>query len=1289
MDEGRYICLVMYNMDYNDISILLEAQAPPVVKITSISDKGDTLHCAVTGFYPNEIYIDWLEDGIILEQSVMGRVMESKDQGYQINSTIKINQFNMQQSKTYSCRVRHASLLEPLQEDFHFNKTESSTKYTMAVPIVIVLGIIVMVIPIIICTVKKRRRIEYRDTEASGEPSSKTEAVKNIHGESSETDTWYTEDEKPLLGSESTRTRTPPFSKYRYYDIHTGPLQEFLSMLGLEDSRTSKLSHREHLQTETGKRFDTGILKDVPWHILHKIMALNSTARSINPENTEETEDDREFTVENLFGDTEESNSLHALDVICALLHCSDHFFQQEIITKMAMCQFAVPLLLPAGKGYHCTFMLWTLRGIVKRWKSQYLSENGGLVEDSLINKSIPIFSFMRLGEYSVSKSQILNQVISPEGQRRAFFIHRDMNGGNTKRKISDGLVELSWYFPDGSSLDLFLKPIYIANLRGDLQSNKTQTHFLKKISATVFIFVDNAGAASKCFTDIDMSNTNYFFIVSVHSEITERSFKFFLEKLSQLKNNNYLFTVCKNGAGKKNSEYLLKLFPDLMVKKRILVLVPNRSPDIQIAKKLQLIIKEKMTTKLNCSTLEKLSNVAHETGIHIDEELKECKNARRLSGAIIKDIRDVPSYKKETIKLQGELWKQLATIEKKIIRMSKQDIMSEEEYKSQLHKEIFNLRKQQSQQKLSDGMKQFLQALNCLSQLEIHYFLYWMRFYLDQLSRKNILQSHLQLHQDKSLGESITERHLGVEHFLRELGQFYEANHCMLKHGEILQSPNQFSNLPSVAADLLLGGFPLELIDGVASNIPIQWITDVFIELDAKTGGECRLKVVTVLGIENTGKSTLLKAMFGIGSLTKGGCTRGAFMTFCKVPENMQEELGCHFILLIDTKGLRAPELASLEDSYKHDNELATLAVGLSDVTIVNISIDKKSDMKDILQIVVHAFLRMKEIRKKPSCLFVHQNVSNLSAHDQNVRDELLMEELDIMTRKAAKMENKTDVTKFSDIMDYDIKNHNWYIPNLWHGVPPMASISTEYSIKVSEFKSHLLTVVKQKAYSDCHHIRNFIEWIQDLWDKVKYEKFLFECKTNIGATEYDTLWKQFSKLEWSFREAMYSWVAEKEGAIQNQTTAVPKDELWSLLQNSLKQELQEQADKVKTSLNECFEREVPYSLSEAKLKEEFVVKISEIQNSLELYLNNKCMELVCYQTARNTYENMQNVCKKMMSQSTGQSKFNECSEKLEKSQDEKTLEEIKLESKKMLSIHKLMQEQIDTFDYTSNQLG
>ncbi|XP_040211930.1 up-regulator of cell proliferation-like [Rana temporaria] len=1216
----------------------------------------------------------------------MDRVMTSKDQCYQTNSTITINKSNTHQSKTYSCRVRHASLLEPLQEEFHFNKTESSIKYTLAVPIV--LSVFVL-IPITIYGMKKYRKKGYTDTEASGEPSSKTEAVKNIHGEFSETNTWYTEDEKPLLGSESNRTRTPSFSKNSHNDDNTGPLREFLLMLGFENSRTSKLSHREHLQAETGKKFDIGILKDVAWHILHKIMALNSTARSINLDNTKETEDDGEFTVENVFDDTEESNSLHALDVICALLHCSDHFFQQEIITKMSMCQFAVPILLPAGKGYHCTFMLWTLRGIVKRWKSQYLSENGELVEDSLVNKSTPIFSFMRFGEYSISKSQILNQIISPEGQHHAFFIHRDMNGGNTKRKISDGLVELSWYFPAGSSLDLFPKPLYIANLRGDLQSNKTQTQFLKKISATVFIFVDNAEVASKHFTDIDISDANYFFIVSVHSEITKRSFKNFLEKLSQLKNNNYLFTVCKNSAGKKICEYLLKLFPDLMVKKRILVLVPNRSPDIQIAKKLQLIIKEQMTTELNCNTLEKLSNVAHETGIHIDEELKECKNARKLAEAITKDIKDVASYKKETMKLQGELWKRLATIEKKMIRMSKQNIMSEEEYKSKLRREIFNLRKQQSQQKLSDGMKQFLEALNCLSQLEIHYFLYWMRFYLDQLSRKNILQSHLQLHQDKSVGESITERNLGIEHFLRELGQFYEANDWMLKHGETLLSSNQFSRFPSIAADLLLDGFPLELIDGVASNIPIQWITDVFIELDTKSGGECRLKVVTVLGMENTGKSTLLKAMFGIGSVAKGGCTRGAFMTLCKVPKNFQGELGCHFILLINTEGLRAPELASLEDSYKHDNELATLAVGLSDVTIVNISIDNKSDVKDILQIVIHAFIKMKEIRKKPSFLFVHQNVSNLSAHDQNVRDELLMEELDIMTRKAAKMENKTDVTKFSDIMEYDTKNHNWYIPNLWHGVPPMASISTEYSIKVSEFKSHLLTVVKQKAYSECHHIRNFTTWIQDLRDKVKYEKFIFECKTNMGASEYDTLWKQFSKLEWSFREAMYSWMAETERAIQSQTTDVQKDELWSLLQKSLKQELQEQADTMKTSLNEYFEREVPYSLSEVKLKEEFEVKISEIQNSMQLYLNNKCMELVCYQTARSKYENMQNICEKRRSQSIGQSKVNECSEKLEKSQDEKTLEELKLESEKMLSIHKLMQEQIDTFDYTSNQLG
>ncbi|CAI9621106.1 unnamed protein product, partial [Staurois parvus] len=183
---------------------------------------------------------------------------------------------------------------------------------------------------------------------------------------------------------------------------------------------------------------------------------------------------------------------------------------------------------------------------------------------------------------------------------------------------------------------------------------------------------------------------------------------------------------------------------------------------------------------------------------------------------------------------------------------------------------------------------------------------------------------------------------------------------------------------------------------------------------------------------------------MFGLQfPVASGRCTRGAFMTLLNVRQNFQEELSCDFILVIDTEGLRAPELASLGDSNEHDNELATLVVGLSDISLVNMAMENTTEMKDILQIVVHAFLRMKQIKKKANCQFVHQNVSDVSAHDKITREnKLLLEQLDEMTEIAAKMENNDDVTQFSEIIDYDIERDNWYISGLWHGVPPMASI-------------------------------------------------------------------------------------------------------------------------------------------------------------------------------------------------------------------------------------------------------
>ncbi|CAL8376859.1 unnamed protein product [Boreogadus saida] len=183
------------------------------------------------------------------------------------------------------------------------------------------------------------------------------------------------------------------------------------------------------------------------------------------------------------------------------------------------------------------------------------------------------------------------------------------------------------------------------------------------------------------------------------------------------------------------------------------------------------------------------------------------------------------------------------------------------------------------------------------------------------------------------------------------------------------------------------------------------------------------KIRVVTVLGIQSTGKSTLLNTMFGVQfAVSSGRCTRGAFLLLIRVNKEYSKEMKCDFLIIIDTEGLKSLELAQLEDSHEHDNELATIVVGLSDITIVNIAMENMTDMKDILQIVVHAFLRMKEVGKKPKCLFVHQNVSDVSAHDNNLRDRtVLLQQLNEMTQAAAKVEKKEENKSFKEVMEYD----------------------------------------------------------------------------------------------------------------------------------------------------------------------------------------------------------------------------------------------------------------------------
>ncbi|XP_065447306.1 up-regulator of cell proliferation-like [Chrysemys picta bellii] len=1053
----------------------------------------------------------------------------------------------------------------------------------------------------------------------------------------------------------------------------------------MQKYRRRKLKLRDVLEItqESVKNWTPQTTGDLPWHFLRKLMALNGTARNTSLEHRPPGDqtlimDKEELGIHADFFfliDTDTSDSLNPLDVLCAVLLCSDSFLQQEILSKMSMCQFALPLLLPALDTPKGTLMLWAMRDIVRKWRPHSLAESRGFREESLVLTAMPTISFVRLGSCSFSKSKLLNEVLTPSQQHHDFFIHRDMESGNVPREIADGLVEISWYFPAGKeNSNLFPEPVAVTNLRGDIESHWLQFSFLTEISSAVFIVTES------------ISERQYALLSSLQGSATKYYFIF----------NNQAAT------SKETLAFLNKLAPVLKLNNSCVLQKRRATNQAAYVKVLQSAIAAIMKSSPKRVSIEAVAETARQLGIQVDEDNKKCQHAGEYAKEITVHIKDVAKYKREKLRLQGETWKNLAEVEKELCQMRNQGDIPLEKYKSQLKEKLMDLRVQQNKHDLTDGLITFITGLGRLPPEETHYFLKWMKFDLDHIARENLSKLRDQYKEKcknskddpkmfAELDKLISASSLGVEHFMRELGQFYEAEHTMVKEGKIAESQRQFTHLPGIAADLMLEGFPMELIDGDVSNIPLQWVTDVLTHLNNKLGGRSRMLVLTVLGVQSTGKSTLLNTMFGLQfAVSSGRCTRGAFMSLIKVAENFQQELGCDFILVIDTEGLKAPELAKPEDSYQHYNELATLVIGLSDIMIINMAMENATEMKDILQTVVHAFLRMEEIGQKPNCQFVHQNVSDVSAHEQKMWDRNhLLEQLNEMTIAAARMEKQCKKVNFSCIMDYDAEKHNWYIPGLWHGVPPMAPVNMGYSESVCELKKYLFDLIKRRSHNRApKDIPQFVKWVESLWNAVKHENFIFSFRNSLVAEAYNQLSMKYSEWECHFRKEIHLWVSEKETVIQNQTLEKLQAGALSMLKNEAWEKLQHEKQKVLDNLQDYFESGISNLHLIEKYREDFIRSANCLKNELKSYSENKCEEAIRIRKDQIKTENIQTSYMQLIERKVDRV-LDECRNKKHKLEHEElklefenmwreTLSELKFSSLQKREIYREMDSQL-----------
>ncbi|KAI2666950.1 Interferon-induced very large GTPase 1 [Labeo rohita] len=605
-----------------------------------------------------------------------------------------------------------------------------------------------------------------------------------------------------------------------------------------------------------------------------------------------------------------------------------------------------------------------------------------------------------------------------------------------------------------------------------------------------------------------------------------------------------------------------------------------------------------------------RLEDVSKHSDIIVDEEDDDaCRRGREAAQQMMSllEKKDLTETKESFLPHQGKLWHQWSQKNKELHRPQAE---KKEIDISRTQNEMMNIRQRQHEFKIIVKLKE------------------------DHAKSEKLTAE--QIGHDK-ISVNLQAAAFGLEHIMREIGQIYESCSSVKKNKKDLQI--DFSSLPSLAAEMMISGFPLELMDGDAAHVPVIWISAVLDQLIQKLGDQ-RVFVLSVLGIQSSGKSTMLNAMFGLQfAVSAGRCTRGAFMQLIKVSDEMKTQMNNDYILVVDTEGLRAPELAGRLTRH-HDNELATFVVGIGNLTLINIFGENPSEMQDILKIVVQAFMRMKKVRLNPSCVFVHQNVSDVTAGEKNLEGKRkLQQTLDEMTKHAAKDE-VYDAECFSDVMEFDIQKDVKYFARLWEGRPPMATPNPDYCENIQELKKYILFHAANSHGMILTHLK---VCIKDLWEALLNERFVFRFRNSLEISAYRKLETEYSKWSWSLRSAMM----ETENKLHNK---IENEAVHEIEETDLQKELKKTREEVEKSMSEFFEK---YKDILIHWKTSFEVKMKELQENIVRETERKLNEILLQQDLKKKIE-----AQRTQHENTLYEKSTELALKLkDKANDEKTL--------------------------------
>ncbi|XP_065642418.1 interferon-induced very large GTPase 1-like [Hydra vulgaris] len=666
----------------------------------------------------------------------------------------------------------------------------------------------------------------------------------------------------------------------------------------------------------------------------------------------------------------------HPMDILHDVILKADFSLRSKLYQKLAFFHLSVPVIFPSPQDLYMNLSLKSI--IVAR------RENDMLIEENVTKSPLCVISMLRIGQQAISswsKSKLCNDLIGFNNIPKlgsCGFYSRNALSSNMNRKTSEGAVEGLWYHKLTHKKKEFSEAFSLLNLRGNALHHIHLAALLASASDVLFAL---------CGIDMFKDEQHLALLKALTNDNSQSSLKKLVilmtkESAGHVRSNRAMFeNICRNVKWKIIDENYHKLLQSLTVE-----------------------IEETLE-----KNLQKLS--LNERFSKVTPEYVSKNKAKVVSDSF---LNEVDLMKKSNTQERAQIRKKLFPIQSTIKRYAeaqkKESRTRNLDQKYKYRDEIFTVRKEQF-----EIIKEGLPDLTSLFLRKIYKSNYMMRIrylsdvksYLDDWSfthlsdvrnqysiankKLNLLkkketknindelsfskdQRDLQMLCD-NLSNILLDISIGVETIIREIGGIYETL-SRNRHNLNKELTNCMNMLPELAASLLLNGVALELLDGDGLSVPVFWLKDVFKVFKKsykKFYGlkhEPRIFVLTVLGTQSSGKSTLLNTMFGIQfPVSAGRCTKGAYLQL--IPVSLENDKN-NAILVVDTEGLGAPEY---KNNNTHDNEIATFVLGISDIAILNVRGELPNDIENFLEVSICALMRMDMVDFHPNVVFVHQN--------------------------------------------------------------------------------------------------------------------------------------------------------------------------------------------------------------------------------------------------------------------------------------------------------------------------